>query len=311
MPWLLTSRTSHQGKLLSPLREANRSNNAYSKMPPEFASQGFQLRKADDDLDAALIAKEFKKLKSEGKQIWYFTAPKSVPIEVIQKHAIPLDKIQSGQPIFSHDGAGYGAQFEEMSQTIKVMIPARSGNKYETIPATVDRVLHITRTTHFDQPTTLPAPPAPPRPQPKGLKARYTPFGVTNNGPCVIGEESDDDSDVEMAETAAPSTSAAESKAAKKKRRLSEQAAATPDKKSKKAKTDTSTPAAPPSSTAKALKETPIAPPALPSLNGSTPAIGSVSKSKSKDKTKKSTTDSKASKVTPVPPPSVPGVKRT
>ncbi|KAK4166550.1 DNA-directed RNA polymerase I subunit RPA34.5-domain-containing protein [Cladorrhinum sp. PSN259] len=284
-------------------------NKAVGKSQPDFISQGFQLRKADDDLDAAMIAKEFKKLKSEGKQVWYFTTPKSVPIEVIQKHAIPLDKIRSGQPIFSHDGAGYGAQFEEMGQTIKVMIPAKSGNKYETVPLSVDRVLHITRTTHFDQPAVLPASLPPPRPQPKGLKARYTPFGVPNNGPCVIGDASDDDGDVEMTEAAVPATSSAD-KAAKKKRRLSEQAAATPNKKSKKAKTDASTPAVP-SSTAKGLRETPIAPPALPSLNGATPVVGSVSKSKNEDKIKKTTSDSKASKVTPVPPPSVPGATRT
>lgn len=99
----------------------------------EIISQGFHLRKAEEDVDAAAVARAFKKAKAEGKQIWYFTAPKSVPIEVIQKQRIPLDKFHAGKSIFSHEGAEYTGKFEEpVNHAIKVLIPGKTGNNYET-----------------------------------------------------------------------------------------------------------------------------------------------------------------------------------
>jgi hypothetical protein len=103
-----------------------------SQPPREIVSQGFHLRKADEDVDAAAVARAFKKAKADGKQIWYFTAPKSVPIEVIQKHAIPLDKVRAQKAIFAHEGAEYTGHFEESaSHAIKVLIPGK-GSNYET-----------------------------------------------------------------------------------------------------------------------------------------------------------------------------------
>lgn len=104
-----------------------------SQAPQEIVSQGFHLRKAEEDVDAAAVARAFKKAKAEGKQVWYFTTPKSVPIEVIQKHAIPLEKVHAGQSIFAFEGAEYTAHFEEpVNHAIKVLIPGKTGNKYET-----------------------------------------------------------------------------------------------------------------------------------------------------------------------------------
>jgi len=104
-----------------------------SQPPREVISQGFHLRQAEEDLDAAAVARAFKKAKAEGKQIWYFTTPISVPIEVIQKHTIPLDKFHAGKPIFSNEGAEYTGKFEEsVSNAIKVFIPGKAGNNYET-----------------------------------------------------------------------------------------------------------------------------------------------------------------------------------
>ncbi|KAK3290687.1 uncharacterized protein B0H64DRAFT_54118 [Chaetomium fimeti] len=100
----------------------------------EIVSQGFHLRKAEEDVDAAAVARAFKKAKAEGKQIWYFTTPKSVPIEVIQKHAIPLDKVHAGKAIFAHEGNEYTGQFEEpVNHAIKVLIPGKTGTNYEII----------------------------------------------------------------------------------------------------------------------------------------------------------------------------------
>ncbi|KAK4131404.1 hypothetical protein BT67DRAFT_436281 [Trichocladium antarcticum] len=282
--------------------------------PQEIISQGFYLRKAEEDLDAAAVARAFQKAKAEGKQIWYFTTPKSVPIEVIQKHAIPLDKVHAGKSIFSHEGGEYTGAFEEtVNHAIKVLVPGKGGNRYETANQTVDRVFHVTRVTRFGeddegQPS-LPATSATvtskaPRPQPKGLRARYHPFGVTSGSVGNAGaDESDSDQYVKMVR-APPLTKAATPKKAAKKRKHGdvekgtpdlEEVAATPAKKSKKARTD------------KAAKQAAPDPP-------QTDTTSAVKKSKSKDKTKKdsaSTGTKKPKKITPVPPPAIPTSKST
>lgn len=147
----------------------------------------------------------------------------------------------------------------------------------------------------------MPAPPVPPRPQPKGLKVRYTPFGATNNGLTVMGDESEHE-DVEMGDAAlaAPAPATATSKAAAKKRKLGgEETAATPSKKARKSRVGASTPAVS-APVVKPIKETPIAPPPIPGHNvAATPVASSVTKSAGKDNKAKKT----ASKVTPIPPP--------
>jgi hypothetical protein len=56
-----------------------------------------------------------------------------VPIEVIQKHAISLDKVAAGKPILSHEGAEYTGHFEEsVNHTITVIIPGKNASNYET-----------------------------------------------------------------------------------------------------------------------------------------------------------------------------------
>lgn len=98
-----------------------------------MVSRDFQLRKAVGDPGATDISKFLKDAHKQGKQIWYFTAPESVPIEVIQKHAIPMDRVQKGQPILTHDGDDYGVGFEatSSSHSIKVVIPGADGARYE------------------------------------------------------------------------------------------------------------------------------------------------------------------------------------
>lgn len=93
-------------------------------------------------MDATAVARALKKAKAEGKQIWYFTTPKSVPIEVIREHSIPLDKVHTGKSIFSHEGGDYTAYFEEpVNHTIKVLVPGKTGNKYETSKSRFPRFL--------------------------------------------------------------------------------------------------------------------------------------------------------------------------
>jgi len=186
----------------------------------------------------------------------------------------------------------------------------------------VDRVLHLTRVTRFDNegagetaPTSA-ALTAAPRPQPKGLRARYQPFGVTNGIAGTIGmDASDSDGDVEMAQ--APPLPVEPTKKAPKKRKHGDVAKETPDqedvsytpaKKSKKARVESSKP----------VKETPVAPPVPQSsakaAKAPEPELSSpVKKSKSKAKSKTADTAAKEtkrpSKITPVLPPAVPNMK--
>ncbi|KAH6847324.1 DNA-directed RNA polymerase I subunit RPA34.5-domain-containing protein [Chaetomium sp. MPI-CAGE-AT-0009] len=306
----------------------------------EIVSQGFHLRKAEEDVDAAAVARAFKKAKAEGKQIWYFTTPKSVPIEVIQKHAIPLDKVHAGKSIFAHEGSDYTGQFEEpVNHAIKVLIPGKTGTNYEAHNQSVDRVLHITRVTRFgeegeSEPALAAASAAvvtkAPRPQPKNLKTRYQPFGVTKGSAGTIGmDASDSDDDVEMAQAPPLNAKSDTPKKAAKKRKHGDvekgnanpqETASTPVKKSKKARVESSSTKLVDPSPAKVAKETSIAPPVIPSsaakVAAPEPAGSSpVKKPKGKDKSKKKASAEETSefkkpaKVTPVLPPAVPGIK--
>ena len=191
----------------------------------------------------------------------------------------------------------------------------------QTVNQSVDRVLHITRVMRFGEDgdsELASAATSVARPQPKGLKARYQPFGVNGTKGSLGVDASGDDEDVEM--TQAPpllSGSADTPKVAKKRKHgdvekatpNKEAAVSTPAKKSKKARVDSSnTPAVEPLPS-KAVKQTPIVPP-VPPTSAKTAAPLEPSQSSSTKKSKKTSSETKKpSKVTPVLPPAVPGMK--
>jgi hypothetical protein len=83
-------------------------------------------------VDALDVAAVFARAKMEGKQLWYFTAPASIPIEVVEKLEIPLERAQKGLSILSHNGDDYGVAFEDAStsRSIKLLIPNKAGDAY-------------------------------------------------------------------------------------------------------------------------------------------------------------------------------------
>jgi hypothetical protein len=286
-------------------------------------------------VDAAEVAKIFRNAKSEGKQLWYFTVPAALPIEVIQEHAIPLEKIRAGAPIVAYDGDDYTASSDSVVDTsITVIIPNKAGNKYQTLNRSVERTVHIRKVMRFNDEdaaaavASVASAPKIPRPQPKGLKARYQPLGVPTAPMGKIGFDasSDSEEDVEIDEVPLALPSSETPKTANKKRKHGAVENGTPSqdepgsastKKSKKARVGASesTPAA--SSTAK--KHTPIAPPSVPAMNGkagppaSSPVLSTRKAPGSPDKLP-STQPAMSSKVipkkvTPVAPPKVPGSK--
>ncbi len=84
-------------------------------------------------MDAATVAQIFRDAKADGKQIWYFTVPASLPIEVVQEQAIPLSRMQASKAVISHNGTDYkSALGEPVDTSITVLIPSKAGDKYET-----------------------------------------------------------------------------------------------------------------------------------------------------------------------------------
>lgn len=190
--------------------------------------------------------------------------------------------------------------------------------------------MHITRVTRLSEegtneslPATTSVPsPAPvtkgPRPQPKGLKARYQPFGVTEASSSALGMDASDDEDVKMAQAPTLTAKSDTPKAAKKRKHgdvdkaaNKEEPTSTPASKPKKARVD--------NSGVKASKDTPTT-----AITSATPASTKTAeqtspskKSKGKDKGKKNDSASseaptgkpkKPTKLTPILPPAIPGV---
>lgn len=213
----------------------------------QFTSQGFQLRRATADADASDVSRIFKQAKLEGKQVWYFTAPASVPVTVIEKMAIPVEKARQGKSVLSHGGEDYGVAFDDSitTKTIKLLIPNQSGDKYQLLNREIDQTMHLKRVTQFSQDSEEPAPVAAkiPRAQPAGLRSRFLPIGVTDSKKRKVEVTSKADS------SSSDSDSDSDAKAAVKKPRTTK-AKAVPAK---------VTPVSPPS-----IPQTAILPPVIP-----------------------------------------------
>lgn len=68
----------------------------------------------------------FKKYKSEGKQIWYFTAPASVPISSITR--MSLANVKNGEKVCAHNGNDYGFVQDAMNDGTDARILAPHGS---------------------------------------------------------------------------------------------------------------------------------------------------------------------------------------
>ncbi|RBQ98581.1 hypothetical protein VDGD_00812 [Verticillium dahliae] len=304
---------------------------AVAPQPKKTATNGFQgenfvLRPVQGDEDGKDVQDFFAQARREGKQLWYFTAPASVPINVIEQLEIPIHKIRNGEPVFKHDGGDYGVNVsnEVANPTYQVLIPNKKGVRYEPLAQNVDQVMRIKRIIQVPSPAnaevaTLPlASSKGARPQPKGLKARYHPIGVpADEDMGRIGSESGVEAeDVEMTQAPeAPSSSQKSSKKAstttkKAKRKaaevdedaassqlVGEEEAALKKKKSKKQK--------------RSAEDTPTSTPAAASQELHTPSQPELPAPKSGKKAKKAALAAPSSsqvskKETPILPPAVP-----
>lgn len=92
----------------------------------------FHLRKLDGSIDASDVAGFFERAKTEGKQIWYITAPASLPVTIVQDLTIPLDSAQQGLPVLTHNGDDYRLAFDDpaASSSFRLLIPNKKGHEY-------------------------------------------------------------------------------------------------------------------------------------------------------------------------------------
>lgn len=243
---------------------------SHSSKPEWLTKSDFMLRKASTDNPGKEVSNFLSKSSLEGKQVWYFTAPASLPITVIKDMEIDLAKAQSGGAILNHKGDSYGLDLEPYttSSQIQLLIPSKGGEKYNTCmslaapktlklytnPAQVNRgidsTVHLRRIAEFGGSSKVSSTatdqyvrkPKPVRQQPENLKPRFTPIGVPTKKPTPFqvtkskqvsdtSSSSGSDSDVEMADASAPAPSVPSKK---------HQAAGTNGKPKRKQPSDTS-----------------------------------------------------------------------
>lgn len=72
----------------------------------------------------------FKKSNLEGKQIWYFTAPASVPISAVEE--MSLQAAKESRTVISHNGSDYGFVQDAAEDKVytKIMVPSSSDDGY-------------------------------------------------------------------------------------------------------------------------------------------------------------------------------------
>ncbi|KAJ3567326.1 hypothetical protein NPX13_g6811 [Xylaria arbuscula] len=218
---------------------------------PWLNSSDFMLRKASSGNPGKEVADFFSNANLEGKQVWYFTAPASLPITVLKDMEIDLSKATKGEALLTHKGDNYGLDLESYATNtqIQLLIPSRGGDKYTTLNHGIDSTVHLRRMAKFGPGGEVHATatddyvpvPKPIRQQPEGLRVRYTPIGVptppvssipavkktptkassvqVKQKPAVesssSGSESESESDVEMTTPSALIAPASQTKAAK------------------------------------------------------------------------------------------------
>ncbi|TQS37461.1 hypothetical protein Golomagni_02062 [Golovinomyces magnicellulatus] len=139
----------------------------------------------------------------KGKQIWYITVPSSLDITTL--NSIPSTSIVSGEPVIRKDDDDYEFSSDPSHcQNLKIIVPMASEEGYKIVPKPVSKVLHLqqslnnTNHSEHEQGTLNSLIKESERklkkPQPKGLRMRFHPFGCVAREPVVIGDSSSSES---------------------------------------------------------------------------------------------------------------------
>ncbi|KAI0389078.1 hypothetical protein F5Y17DRAFT_450388 [Xylariaceae sp. FL0594] len=269
---------------------------------PWLNSSDFTIRKASSDNPGQEVSDFLSSANLEGKQVWYFTAPASLPITVLKDMEIDLAKATQGGALLTHRGDDYGLDLEAHATTtqIQLLIPSKGGDKYTSLNRGIDSTVHLRRMAKFGPGGEASAKatddyvpkPKPVREQPEGLRARYTPIGVPTpiplpspitasqtKGQVQPASASANKSDVEMTSplpTTTPASKAKSSKLNSKKERKRKHA--TEEDASAPTEAQTSTPKEQPAKRLKAQeanakKQTPVQPPVIAAISSSATSV--------------------------------------
>ncbi|KAJ8128159.1 hypothetical protein O1611_g5477 [Lasiodiplodia mahajangana] len=169
-------------------KDAAEESTSQMSRPQWLNSSDFTLRKASSNNPGKEVADFFSSANLEGKQVWYFTAPASLPITVLKDMEIDLANASKGGPLLTHNGDNYGLDLESYATNtqIQLLIPSRGGDKYKSLNHSIDSTVHLRRMAKFGPGGEVHATatedyvpiPKPIREQPEGLRVRYTPIGV-------------------------------------------------------------------------------------------------------------------------------------
>ncbi|KUJ14701.1 uncharacterized protein LY89DRAFT_686368 [Mollisia scopiformis] len=175
---------------------------AFDKPPTYKPPTGFETVSISDQSTASQI---LKKSNLREKQLWYFTAPASIPVSSIEQMSVA--DVDGGKTILSHDGTDYGFVQDPTGEKAytTMFIPNSSEDAYLIASKSIDRVLHLQQTINIpgmnDADASLPLSsratvPAtkPVRQQPTGLKMRFRPIGFGAGKMGTIGSTSGDSS---------------------------------------------------------------------------------------------------------------------
>lgn len=186
----------------TPAKAAPSKINKAAPPPPFVPPTGFDALKPTS---APKIAKLLSADKLAGKQIWYITAPASIPITSLKE--ISLRDVEKGKPAITLNGTDYGFVKDAGAEKdgAKLLVPNKDGKKYEASQRGIDQVLHLQQVVSLEgmmteEKATVPAPKKFVRQQPKGLRMRFKPIGFGDEEPGRIGESDGEQNDVEMAD---------------------------------------------------------------------------------------------------------------
>lgn len=126
-------RTAVSGYELTSNRQRPREPNARTvlsaKAPPYKPPPGFEITSIAEKSTASQM---LKKSSLKGKQIWYFTAPSSIPISKIEQ--MSMVDADAGKAILNYEGGDYGFVQDSTGDInyTQIMVPSSSDDAYLT-----------------------------------------------------------------------------------------------------------------------------------------------------------------------------------
>ena len=165
--------------------------NLLDPIPPTLLPPGFK---------SATISRSstslFEPASLNDRQVWHITAPASVPITSIT--SVALDSFNKGEPTLTHDNTAYGFVAQPLDQCrSSLLVPGaeNEGDGYRVFSRQFDLTLQLQQLVKLPSLTAVPGANSKPiskekpvRPQPEGLRMRFTPLGLKDGPRAPVPE---------------------------------------------------------------------------------------------------------------------------